>query len=321
MNIKSYTNSRLLNIYGIDCSNVISEVPNTDILNTALLIHLDDENIDPIFTASLEPKYIYPLILLSGMYPIKFDAYYISKFIKDKELIENQFIFEFVLTCLEEIYSSSIPICTILYKMIVCAAKAYRHKNPEETTVDNTLVDRIRNRFISAAHTNLAKMFLEGNNTKYINTCMNSLRLGFFGTGGIILDNANSFDINKRNVIETVQNLIYWCDGDVDAASNAIDTVFSDMEIFKPLTDDKNIIQKYIDLYNDSYRNDSDSCIKLYVDRVMNQKMYNMSYEDRYNKIKDKLNEIKDPTLRSTLNSKYGLNNIIPIFDLAISLQ
>ena len=206
--------------------------------------------------------------------------------------------------------------------MIICAAKAYRHRYPERTTVDHALGNRIRSRFIRATWTNITKMYcIDGNNVKYIDTCMNNLQLGFFGAGGIIVNNESSFDINMRTTVETVQDLIYFCDGDVDAASNAIDTVFSDMEIFKPLTDDKNIIQKYIDLYNDSYRNDSDSCIKLYVDRVMNQKMYNMSYEDRYNKIKDKLNEIKDPTLRSTLNSKYGLNNIIPIFDLAISLQ
>ena len=325
MNIKSYTNSRLLNIYGIDCSNVISELLNTDILdmlNTALLIHLDDENIDPIFTASLGPKHIYSLMLLSGTYSIGFDVYYIRKFIKDKELIENQFISEFVLTCLEEIYISSIPLNTILYKMIICAAKAYRHRYPERTTVDHALGNRIRSRFIRATWTNITKMYcIDGNNVKYIDTCMNNLQLGFFGAGGIIVNNESSFDINMRTTVETVQDLIYFCDGDVDVASNAIDTVFSDMEIFRPLTDDKNIIQKYIDLYNDSYRNDSDSCIKLYVDRVMNQKMYNMSYEDRYNKIKDKLDEIKDPTLRSTLNSKYDLNNMIPIFDLAINLQ
>lgn len=317
MNIRSYTNSRLLNIYGIDCSNVILEVLNTDILNTALLMHLDGENIDPIFTTSLDQKHIYSLMLLSGMYPIDFDNCYISKFIKDKELIEDQFISEFVLTCLGEIYISSIPISIILYKMIVCAAKAYRHKYPERTTVDHALGNRIRSRFIRAAWANITKMHY----VKYINTCMNNLQLGFFGAGGIILNNADMFGDDRLNIVTTVNNLIYFCDGDVDAASNAMDTVFSDMEIFRPLTDDKNIIQKYIDLYNDSYRNDSDSCIKLYVDRVMNQKMYNMSYEDRYNKIKDKLDEIKDPTLRSTLNSKYDLNNMIPIFDLAINLQ
>lgn len=318
MNIKSYTNSRLLYIYGIDYSNIVSEEPNVNLLNTTLLMHLDNENIDPTFTASLKQEHLYTLMLLSGMYPINFDTCYISRFIKDKELIEDQFIFEFVSTCLEHIYISSIPININLYNMIVCAAKAYKHKNPEKTTVDDKFANKIKYRFINNAYIPKTSTIDYAN---YINICMNYLQIGFFGIGGIILlDNEDIFGDDRLNIVTRVNNLIYWCDGDVNVVSNVIDTIFNDMEIFKPLNNGKNIVQEYIDLFNCKYRNDSDSCIVLYIHRVMQSKMNNMSYEDKYNAIQDKLSKIKDPALQSTLKNKYDPNNIIPIFDTTVNL-